>query len=607
MKTFVSTIASCLLLLIFAVGVSHRHVYAQGEFQEDYDVQYSIAPSGTTIVTQKVSLTNKQTNLYPQKYSIIIDSKNIKNVIAYDNKGIIQAQISQNDGRTQIVLPFNDKVAGLGKVLTFSLRYENTDIAQKNGSIWEVNIPGVADNPDLASYIVSLSVPPTFGANAYMTPLPALGNRWNKEQMVRGGISAAYGTAQYFDLTISYFIENPTVTSKRMEIALPPDTAFQKVFIRSIDPKPKTVTVDNDGNWMAQYELTAGQKLSVRAVVTISVLLRPPDGVTENLLDPSIYTKQVKYWETQNPEISALAKKYTTPREIYNYVVSTLAYDYARVNENSIRKGAAAALVTPKNAICMEFTDLFIAIARAAGVPARENVGYAYTTNARLRPISVSTDILHAWPEYYDKERRIWVPVDPTWANTTGGVNYFDKLDFNHITFAKYGEESDYPYPAGFYKKSGSTGKDIAIEFSDTKPAEAAVAFRITYDFPKTASAGFPATGTVHVENITGNSVPSATVSIQSTPFDVSIVKNLTTIPPYGAVSIPVEIELPGYFMNGNGMIVTTVEDTTARYDFEIQPLWHKFTVPIISFGFVLIVITVTALRKSSLWKLRKR
>jgi hypothetical protein len=112
------------------------------------------------------------TNLYPQKYSIVIDSVHIKNVIAYDNGGIIKPQISQKDGKTEILLQFNEKVAGLGKTLRFSLRYENTDIAQKNGNIWELNIPGVAEDPDLAGYSVSLSVPPTFGPNAYMSPPP---------------------------------------------------------------------------------------------------------------------------------------------------------------------------------------------------------------------------------------------------------------------------------------------------------------------------------------------------------------------------------------------------------------------------------------------------
>jgi transglutaminase-like putative cysteine protease len=56
--------------------------------------------------------------------------------------------------------------------------------------------------------------------------------------------------------------------------------------------------------------------------------------------------------------------------------------------------------------VCLEFTDLFIAIARAAGIPAREIDGFGYTQNAINRPISIDEDILHAWPEYYDTAKK---------------------------------------------------------------------------------------------------------------------------------------------------------------------------------------------------------
>ena len=582
-------------------------VYAVGEFQEDYDVHYAISPNGTTIVTQNVSLTNKQTNLYPQKYSILIDSTNIRNIIAYDTKGMISAEITQTDGKTKIILPFNEKVAGIGKSLKFTLRYENTDIAQKNGSIWEVNIPGVAEDSDLASYIVTLNVPPSFGANSYMTPPPALGSRWTKEQMVQGGISAAYGTVQHFDATLSYYLENTSLGSKILEVALPSDTGYQTVTIHHIEPLPKTVTVDGDGNWMAQFELASASTLNVQATISVAISLFPRQDYTDPLPDPTVYTKPLKYWESHNSSIQALAKKYTTPREIYQYVVGALTYDYNRVNQSAIRKGAVQSLFNTTNSVCMEFTDLFIAIARAAGIPARQNVGYAYTTNARLRPLSLSTDVLHAWPEYYDAKRSIWIPVDPTWANTTGGVNYFDKLDFNHITFSKYGLESDYPYPAGFYKKSGDTGKDITITFSETLPRPRETDVVISYSFAKNVTAGLPAKGTVKITNRSGVALPPTPISIQSAPFDIAVSEQLPVIPPFGTISMPLEIGLPDYFMSGKGMFVTTLLDTTSRYDFEIVPIWNKFMAPFIVLILIVSAVLLTVFKNSGLWKTRKR
>jgi transglutaminase-like putative cysteine protease len=567
-----SFLAFCLIPL--------TRVFAAGEFEANYDVQYAISPNGTTIVTQNVTLTNRLTNLYPQKYSIVIDSQQIKNVIAYDNGGMITPEITQKDSKTQIVLPFNDKIVGLGKSLPFTLRFENGDIAEKNGSIWEVNIPGVAKDTDIGSYMVSLSVPPTFGPNAYMSPLPASGNRWTKEQMMQGGISAAYGKEQLFDLTLTYFLQNTVLAPRLMELALPPDTAYQRVIIKSLEPKPKTVLRDADTNWLAQYDLLPGQLLEIKAIATIFISLKSKEGYKEALSNPEAYIQPLKYWETMDPQIAALAKQYKTPREIYNYVVNSLSYDYTRVNQNPVRKGAVSILANPKTAICMEFTDLFIAIARAAGIPAREAIGYAHTTNARLRPLSLISDVLHSWPEYYDAEKSLWIPIDPTWANTTGGVNYFDKLDFNHIVFALQGEKSDYPYPAGFYKKLGKTGKDVDVVFATTAPSIPGERIEATIQFPKTITSGFTTRGSVVFENMNGIPIDQIRYTIHSVPYDVALTKTETNIPPYAKISVPINMELPSYFAQGKGSITVTVNGQTKQLPFDISPFANRFVVP---------------------------
>ena len=57
--------------------------------------------------------------------------------------------------------------------------------------------------------------------------------------------------------------------------------------------------------------------------------------------------------------------------------------------------------------------------------------------------------------------------IDPTWANTTGGIDYFNVLDFDHIAFVIKGESSDYPIPAGGYKLQGNEEeKDVNVSFA---------------------------------------------------------------------------------------------------------------------------------------------
>jgi transglutaminase-like putative cysteine protease len=60
---------------------------------------------------------------------------------------------------------------------------------------------------------------------------------------------------------------------------------------------------------------------------------------------------------------------------------------------------------------CNEHTALYVAMARAAGIPARIAVGLVYVRGAQ------GAFYYHAWPEVYVDEgagRGLWLPVDPT-------------------------------------------------------------------------------------------------------------------------------------------------------------------------------------------------
>ncbi len=557
------------LLLFFNVPT----ITATGEFQADYDVQYAIAPSGKTIVTQQVTLTNKLPNYYPQEYSLLLDSDKINNIIAYDDGGIITPQISVKDGKTQIGLKFNVKAIGLGKSLPFSLRYEHAGIASKNGSIWEVYVPGVLNDPDIGAYDVSLAVPPTFGPAAYLSPKPGKGKSWTKEQMIRGGIAGAYGDAQNFDVSLSYTLNNSGVVRELQEIALPPSTAFQKVILHSLSPTPLTVLSDEDGNWLARYEVAPHQTISVTAKATISIYLNARKDYKTPAPNVSEYLSDAPYWQTKSPEITKLADVYTTPRAIYDYVATTLHYDYDKVNAPTTRMGAVGVLSEPNKAVCMEFTDLFIAMARAAGIPARRVVGYAYTNNPKLRPLSLISDVLHAWPEYYDTQTSTWMPVDPTWANTTGGMDYFTKLDFNHIVFAVQGLDSTTPYPAGYYRAADASGRDISVEFAASTQDKGAQV-TTTIEFPAQVGAGTNVTGALVVTNKGGESAYNIAVSAISEPGRIKVTEMIPELLPYAVVRIPLTGVFDQTLQTLPGQIRARVNDVTLTQSFQIQPLY---------------------------------
>jgi transglutaminase-like putative cysteine protease len=564
------------------------------DFTADYDLDYSVSPTGSTIVTQKVSLTNNKTNLYPKQYAITIDTTNIKNVIAYDNKGMITPSISQRDGKTEISLKFNDQVVGMGKILPFELRYEQGDIAEKHGSIWEVNISGIENDPTIGTYSVNLRTPPSFGPNAYTKPTPESGRKWVKHQMIQGGISAAYGDKQEFTAELSYDLENTKLTSALYEIALPPDTSFQQIQIQSIDPKPKDTKLDPDGNWMATFELEGSQKLRVSAKLAIATFIKPREDFKTKDIIPTEYLKSQPFWDIEDPVIKKIGDTYTTPKEIFDFVTSTLFYNYDRTKDSFKRYGASDALKNPKDALCSEFTDLFVTLSRAAGIPAREAVGYAYTTNTKLRPTTNYGDILHSWPEYYDSQMKLWIPVDPTWAKTTKGIDYFDILDFNHIAFALHGVASDYPYPAGSFKQGSIPKKNVTIVFAEKAMKDEKTSLKTTIVIPSQVALGATLNGSVSIQNTSGSSISDVQISIYSEPFLFNSTKKEPYIPPYGTITIPLSIQTVGLIPKEKGKItVTTNGEITTKY-YSLTPR-YTLLIPmlLIVLGFLLFLWTL--------------
>lgn len=586
-----------LFLLVIAVTLVFvmptKHVRAQGEFTSDYDVQYAISPTGVTIVTQKVTLTNNLSARYPKQYTVTIDSSSIRNVIAYDNGGVIRPTITVNDDKTTVLLTFNKPKPGIGKTHTFSLRYENGDIAQKIGSIWEVNIPGVTDSKDINSYSVTAQIPDSFGPNAYLSPKPANGNQWTKEQMMHGGISAAYGIEQSFSVDLSYYLENTFDGEKTFEIPIPPDTSYQKSSIISLTPKPSTVESDQDGNRLARYVVSPHESLKVKALVSIAVSVNPKMNEPQiKQIQKEEYLKEQAYWEISDPTIIALAKQYTTPRAIYEYLIATFSYNYDRVNLEARRKGAKLAVENPADSICMEFTDSFIAIARAAGIPAREAVGYAYTTNSRLRPLSQTIDVLHTWPEYFDTETNAWIAIDPTWARTTNGQNYFDKLDFNHITFVYHGLSSETPYPPGYYKEKGKKTKDVLVTVQNNTERTSGSSLETTIDFPKKIYGNKKSEGFIHVKNTGSTTITSLRIRERFEPFDLEKEETVQSLEPFAEEKIPITLNAPVLFKIQKGKIVVNVNGTMISSDFTVYPpYWYLLPFGAIATAILLLIL----------------
>ncbi|MCR4305936.1 MAG: transglutaminase-like domain-containing protein, partial [Candidatus Daviesbacteria bacterium] len=489
--------------------------------------------------------------------------------------------------------------------------FKSKDFAEKVGKVWEVRVPKISSSASLESYNLTLAVPRSFGPPSLISPTPKtqttseskLFFTFDKKMLESSGVSANFGTHQLFDFDLSYHLQNNNLTSALTNIALPPDTAYQDVIYQRIEPKPINVTIDNDGNYLAWYRLNRGQKIDVQVIG--SAKLYTSSKVKNPSLDMALrkkYTESNKYWEKDNPQIVAKLAEITDSSEadstdkarlIFQFVVDFLKYDSGRLEDNIERLGAVTALNNPESAVCMEFTDLFIALSRAAGIPSRELNGFAYTLNTSLRPLSLTRDILHAWPEYWD-ERRGWVMVDPTWGNTTGGVDYFSKLDLNHFVFVTKGSSSMEPVPAGSYKYLNQDSKDVKVALSEIdflgKPQ-----IDVRIEASDTLLAGFPGSITVRVTN-SGNALfPSAPLVINTGKIVLLDIKNqdLGPIPAFGNAEFKFNIRTKSLLDSFDEEIIVSVGGQKYTKDIKIKPFFVFQTIPLMMGGVIALMVLV--------------
>jgi transglutaminase-like putative cysteine protease len=111
---------------------------------------------------------------------------------------------------------------------------------------------------------------------------------------------------------------------------------------------------------------------------------------------------------------------------VYNvasYVSENTEYDSAYINELK----PASWVLQNKRGACDEYTNLFIALCRALGIPARYVSGIAYSNEDNaFSP--------HAWAEVYVGGK--WIPYDTTF-------NQFGWIDVTHISYKKYVDGRD--------------------------------------------------------------------------------------------------------------------------------------------------------------------
>ena len=562
------------LVLLFFIFT--RPVFAQSDFNISQNIQYQFDSDGNAQITQEIELTNNLSQIYPKEYQAIISSENIQNIFASDSSGNIIQNIEKQNDQTIISLKFNDQNVGKNQKTSFKLNYDIPKLANKKGNVWEISLPENKNNLASQTFKSSLFIPTSFGSLSFSSTAPqtvvSLNNQteiyFNSVDNNNQKIYLIFGNYQLFDFKFKYLLENITSQKNTFTITIPPETDSQKITYRSIEPNPKNIIIDSDGNYLATYELIPNQKIDVNIDGQAKII---HSNLNKSIINPKDYLKPDTYWETDNPTLTSIAQTLSSPKDIYQYVVNTLNYKQQNI-DTSTRQGALKSISDPNNALCTEFTDLFITLARIKGIPAREVQGFAYSNNIKIKPINVNTDVLHAWPQYYDQQRQSWVSIDPTWGKTTNGIDFFSDLDPNHFAFVFHGLNSTYPLPAGAYKNNQNI-KTVNVEFAKNELKQGQIPLKITPITKKIFQSS-----SIKILNPNYQTISQLKVNIEKLGIETMI----DHIPPLSSIEIPIHnASFIASILPINYKINIKLEYNTNTVNFEIydQHYWFKLII----------------------------
>lgn len=565
MKKFLLKIILFFFTFSFPLYFSSKEIYGQQEFKTISQITYKFYENGNCAVTHEISLINLKPEVYVTEYLLKITGENVINPQAWDLFGPLKLTSTKEGNTTSIFLKFNESVVGKNQALSFIVKYEIINLAKKEGNVWKIILPKINESVEESVYSLFVKVPLSYGDVAFSSPSFESFEKegsyaiysFPKNKILQRPLMMEFGYFQVFDFTLLYQLKNQSSSKSIATIAIPPDTAYQKVGYTSIDPSPEEVNTDEDGNWLAKFILQPNSEIEIKVKGKVQVFPKPQNNEYVKSLSPERYLEEKLYWEVNNPEIKNIAQNLKNPKDIYNFLINKLSYDYERIKIDKKRLGAVETLKNPTNSLCLEFTDVFVTLSRAAGIPAREIEGFAITDNPKLRPLSLVHDVLHAWPEYYDFEKRYWKMIDPTWGKTTGGFDYFDNFDMSHITFVIHGVDSQYPLPPGSYKLNNEV-KNIFVEYGDSffsnlpKPEIKIV----LNNLPPLSVKGF---GFLEIFN------PGPT-AIYNLPLEITSNINMIFEPsekivshllPFSKKIIPFEIKLPSFFLTTLNTLIT--------------------------------------------------
>lgn len=279
--------------------------------------------------------------------------------------------------------------------------------------------------------------------------LATRGGRFAPEQVRerQRAFQKAFSQNRTVEFDLSYDFSVPGRTYKIDFVVPVPKTipGRQNILSTSYSPTPSRIFDENGNRYAAFVFNNPGKKekvtISVKAELFRYDLLTARKNRGMGLTsggqaaaeadEPENYLAHEKYIEKDHRQVREVADgidgetDIDIVKNIYDYVLDNMEYsvlgrkDWGAVKALELKKGD-----------CTEYSDLFVALCRAKGIPARVVSGYTVGFG------SASTG--HNWVEVYLHDYG-WVPFDPTAGDVKNAIvrgNAFSNLQPVYITLS---------------------------------------------------------------------------------------------------------------------------------------------------------------------------
>lgn len=473
------------------------------DFTNQIDILYTVNSDGTMHITETKTITNKSAKYYITEESFFIspfktraettqaDLEKIANTITIKdgsgNKLSVEPIIHDSKIEVKIEIGAN---FSKGETRKFILEYDNFELASKSGNVWNIYIPAMPSNyneivtwdvgaTSKNDYSVSLKLDKSLGNTNFVLPEPKSTTKKDGEIYYNFSVDSLVdkyawiqiGSKQYY----SFQIKQPVKSSPELgvfnviyDLVLPRDSDNQKVYFDSIQPAPKYIREDGEGNVIARFEFENDEDSEI--VVDGFIEARITEKIDRDevgAIDDIDYMKkyatideqdvmfsdllsQSEYWEVEASQIKQKANELKGDKENvydilladYNFIIENVDYDNLKIGIKNQRQGALETL-RGGSSVCMEYSDLLITLLRAQGIPARAAFGYGFDPKSEDQ----STEG-HQWVEVYMPNVG-WVTVDPTWGDT-GRKSYIGG-DVDHALWRVASQNVQTPSPVTKY------------------------------------------------------------------------------------------------------------------------------------------------------------